>query len=58
MLGLDLAWVYRWTYPPERGGTGGTIPAHHHARLMKAARDRGLSLEPADFFATDDSVVA
>jgi hypothetical protein len=50
MCGIDLTWVYRWTYPVERGGTGGTVPSKHQARLLKEARARGLALKPAHFF--------
>lgn len=50
ILDLDLSRVYRWTYAPENGGTGGTIPQKHQIPLMDAARERGIDLSPADFF--------
>lgn len=49
-LGLDLSTVYRFTYPRERGGTGGVIPANHQAPLLQKARDNGVDLRPDDFF--------
>ncbi|MGP9819229.1 hypothetical protein ACTZWW_04370 [Salinarimonas sp. NSM] len=50
MLGVNVSRVYRWTYPVARGGTGGVIPARHQAKLLTTARERGIELEPADFF--------
>lgn len=46
-LKIDVSRVYRFTYGADRGGTGGLIPAKHHARLMGAFGDK---LAPADFF--------
>jgi hypothetical protein len=51
MAAVDLTRVYRWTYPKERGGTGGLVPARHQAVLLDAARSRGIDLKPEDFFA-------
>ena len=56
MLGIHPSRVYRWTYPPERGGTGGIVPSKHQARLMIAARQMGVELSPNDFFNVDDLV--
>lgn len=50
ILGVDVSRVYRWTYPKSRGGTGGLIPAKHQSDLLIAARAKGLSLKPSDFF--------
>jgi len=52
-LGLSLTQVYRWTYPRERGGTGGVIPARRQAELLAKARAAGIDLTPADFFPTE-----
>lgn len=49
-LNLDVSRVYRWTYPRERGGTGGHIPAKQQVALLDAARARGIDLSPGDFF--------
>lgn len=54
MLGVDLSWVYRWTYPKESGGTGGLIPAKYQSRLLEEARKRDLPLRPEHFFARHD----
>lgn len=51
MLGLDVASVHKWKYPSERGGTNGLIPASRQQELIDKARDAGIDLEPADFFA-------
>lgn len=49
-LDLDLSAVYRFTYPRERGGTDGVIPARHQAMLLQKARENGVDLRPDDFF--------
>lgn len=46
-LGCDVSRVHRWTYPKERGGTGGEIPAARQRQLL--AKFPAL-LTPADFF--------
>lgn len=55
ILGIDVSRVYRWTYAPDKGGTGGTIPQKHQIPLMAAAREKGIALSPADFFPSDVS---
>jgi hypothetical protein len=50
LLDLDVSRVYRWTYPEERGGTGGFVPQKHQIKLLEAARTDGIALAPADFF--------
>ena len=49
-LGLDFTRPYRWMLPKSKGGTGGTIPVKHHQRLLDLADERGIDLEPSDFF--------
>lgn len=50
LVGVDVSRVHRWTYPPERGGTGGVIPTKQQAKLLTAARASGIDLKPDDFF--------
>lgn len=50
MAGVHVSRVHRWTYPKERGGTGGLIPTQHQQKLLDEARDRGIDLGPSDFF--------
>jgi len=50
MVGVDVCNVFRWTYPKDRGGTGGLIPARHQPLLLERARERRVPLTPADFF--------
>jgi hypothetical protein len=50
LLGLELSGVYRWSYPRDRGGTGGRIPARHIKPLIAAAKARGKRLSLNDFF--------
>lgn len=42
--------IYRWTYPRDKGGTGGTIPTRAMVYIFKAARLYGLLLTEEDFF--------
>jgi hypothetical protein len=49
-LGLSLTQIYRWTYPREKGGTGGLVPACRQAELLAKARQVGIDLRPDDFF--------
>lgn len=37
--------VYKWTYPKDKGGTGGLIPAKHHSALLRSFPQ----LTPEDF---------
>lgn len=50
MTGVHVSRVHRWTYPKERGGTGGLIPAQHQQRILAEAKRRGIDLSPSDFF--------
>ena len=50
LAGVHISRVFRWTYPKARGGTGGLVPAQHQQHLLDCARDRGIAVEPADFF--------
>lgn len=43
--------VRRWTYPKNKGGTGGLIPADMQVVLMREAEKRSINLTPSDFFA-------
>lgn len=55
ILGRDPSRIYRWTYPEERGGTGGAIPGGGKTikKILTAAEDRGIKLSAAD--CVDDS---
>lgn len=53
VLKIDVSRIYRWTYPQERGGTGGSIPSRHQMPLLDAAKEREIDLAPADFFPSD-----
>ncbi len=53
VLGITIVSVYRMTYPRSRGGTGGLIPSKHHAKLFKAAQDRGIDLKADDLIDTE-----
>ena len=42
--------IYRWTYPREKGGTGGVIPSRAMKIIVKAARLHGVLVDGDDFF--------
>ena len=44
------SWVYRWMYPTDAGGTGGRIPHDEAAKLLRAAREKGLDITADRFF--------
>lgn len=44
--------VFRWMYPPERGGTGGLIPQREIPGLLDFARKKSIRLRAADFLPT------
>ena len=48
IAGVNVSNVHRWTYPKDRGGTGGLVPGRHHRRLLDAGRDPDIGLTPAD----------
>lgn len=50
ITGKSLSRVYRWMYPPERGGTGGTIPHADARKLLDHAAAHQIPLNPAEFF--------
>lgn len=40
--------VYKWTYPKDRGGTGGLIPTAAWPDILKAARHFGIYMTEED----------
>ena len=56
----DVSRILRWTYPPERGGTGGSIPGGTKMlqAILDASKERGIALTLSDLVdATPDSEV-
>lgn len=49
-LRIAATTVYRWTYPVERGGTGGTVPIKRMNQIIAYANKRGIKLSVKDFF--------
>ncbi|ORU89813.1 MAG: amino-acid N-acetyltransferase [Cycloclasticus sp. symbiont of Poecilosclerida sp. M] len=43
-IGKNPATIYRWTYPKDKGGTGGLIPSHALNKILLAAKDKGLNI--------------
>jgi transposase len=50
MLGISPVSVHKWKYALEKGGSGGLIPTARQQELLRAAKERGIKLRPADFF--------
>jgi len=50
--------VMRWRRPRECGGTGGMIPHWHMAKLLEAAKELEIDLDPADFLPVPKEVDA
>jgi hypothetical protein len=46
--GFSLNSVYKWTYPKEKGGTGGLIPASKLPEVYMAAQRLGIELSAAE----------
>jgi hypothetical protein len=49
LCGLNESSVYRWTYPKERGGLDGIVPARHQRTLLREAPGLGVPLTPDHF---------
>ncbi len=47
---IDVSNVHRWTYPKDRGGSDGVIPARHQPVIIAKAREAGKDVGPSDFF--------
>ena len=47
IVGCNENWVYRWTYPIEKGGTGGRIPQKAQFKLLEARKRGVVEFEPA-----------
>lgn len=50
ITGKHISRVYRWTYPKERGGTGGYIPQADAEVLLAHAKEKGLPVTAESFF--------
>ena len=55
VTGKHVSRIYRWTYPREKGGTGGVIPHEDATKLLKHASDHKIKLTAADFFMVGSS---
>lgn len=49
VTGKHISRVYRWTYPQDRGGTGGVIPHADAVKLLDHAKQSDLGLSASDF---------
>lgn len=56
MAGRSEIRIRRWTYPKEKGGTGGLVPTDCQQRLLDAAKQGNIDLRPEHFFLATRSV--
>ena len=49
------SWVYKWTYPKDRGGRGGYVPHEDAETILEAAKRGEVDVDPADFFVAPNS---
>jgi hypothetical protein len=54
ITGKHVSRIYRWTYPREKGGTGGVIPHEDATKLLKHASENNIPLSASDFFMVDE----
>lgn len=47
---VSPAQIYKWTWPKEKGGTGGLIPAQAMAEVLRGARLAGILIGPDDLY--------
>lgn len=47
-LNCDVATIYRWTYPKDKGGTDGLIPSSAMAAVLNAADVLGIDITADD----------
>lgn len=50
LVGKSKGWVYRWTYPKSKGGTGGEVPRSAQKKLLDLAHHGVVEITPNDFF--------
>lgn len=48
-LGKPRSTIYKWTYPTEKGGTGGVIPHWNYGAIKEIADLNGIELTEEDF---------
>jgi len=58
LLNLHRTRVSSWQRSRASGGTGGEIPQRHIRPLLEHAKERGIALRLADFFAKPGSASA
>lgn len=49
ITGKSISRIYRWTYPADRGGTGGVIPHSDALKLLKYAQTKRLNIDASAF---------
>jgi len=47
--GIEATTIYRWSYPKEKRGSEGRVPARYHAQIWDAAKRLGIKLKKSDF---------
>jgi hypothetical protein len=46
---MEPSRVYKWTYPKDKGGTGGIIPSACVSAVQVAAETAGIELKAEDW---------
>jgi hypothetical protein len=49
ICGVHRTRVSNWMRAREKGGTGGTIPHWHMAKLLAHAKENDIDLQPSEF---------
>lgn len=58
VTGASMTAPYRWTYPRDRGGTGGNIPQKHHRALLEYAKQNDIELSAEDLLPVNEETAA
>jgi hypothetical protein len=51
ITGRHASRIYRWMYPKEHGGTGGSIPQREAGKILAHARAHNLSITADELLA-------
>lgn len=54
-LSCDVATIYKWTYPRDKGGTDGLVPSSAMPAVLKAADVLGIELTSEDIDPREDA---
>lgn len=58
LLDIDRVWVWRWTQPKNKRGTGGKVPASQWQEILRHARDLEIDITLKDLAGDIDRAAA